>query len=487
MQELRGVNVLEKSPSGCSGCHFFNTRDPQSQYFPGLSDKPAEGLSERQRKNWELAAREFAEGRTALTARPLRYYVDFGFMCNLSCIQCHQVPRREKNRREVDSDVLFSWKEDFLSGLEVVVIGGEPFVLPEALKFIRAFTEDGDLEDVNLHICTNGTLHHKHMRTLAKKRKLSLAVSIDSIEDAYEAIRVDGSWDLVERNILDFIRYGKENGLDWHVSTRCAMMKRGIEKLPRLARWHVEHEISTWFFELISARGVEKAVAEQNVLADPTVLRDMPGWDRYLDEAADIFEAGGMTEPATTLRFYKAKISSKLEALSLNPLPATVVRANDWIPIINEDVEGLTRTLQASIYTPEAAGPFVVVANGIARFRSTSLRDHVATDFQDLPHRPDEDLWIKFACEWPQNASEGERCLIHLQDQSWLMTWPSDFVEAQESPNFVVRYVKVPPTSRRIRVLIYGNDDSASIGILPKRMTLELRSGMPARAAVFQA
>src|SRR5262249_52887784 len=130
---------------------------------------------------WQLAMEEFAANRQILTAKPLRFYVNFGFACNLSCIQCHQVPRRATEGRQVSYDVLSKWREHFKSALEVCVIGGEPFALVEALKFIRAFVEDEEMKDVRLSIFTNGTLHHRHMETLVKKRKLSLAISMDSI------------------------------------------------------------------------------------------------------------------------------------------------------------------------------------------------------------------------------------------------------------------------------------------------------------------
>ena len=194
MQELRRVNVLGVSPSGCSNCHFYTGRANSQQYFPDFLGRPENSVfayhskhaasseaifSEKQRENWHLAQEEFKSGTLVLKSWPLRVYVNFGFACNLSCIHCHQVPRRNKNRRQVLSDVLMSWREEFQYAMEVCVIGGEPFALPEAVKFIRAFVDDPALEHTRLSIFTNGTLHHKHMATLAKKDRLDIVVSID--------------------------------------------------------------------------------------------------------------------------------------------------------------------------------------------------------------------------------------------------------------------------------------------------------------------
>lgn len=169
-QHLRRVNIEGTAQSGCEGCHFFRNKSPETQYFADLP-RIDHNASPLQQANWRLALEEFEGNRQILTAKPLRYYVNFGFACNLSCIQCHQVPRRRTNGRQVSSEVFYRWRDHFKSALEVSVIGGEPFALKEALKFIREFVEDEELKDVRLRIYTNGTLHHRHMETLAKKKE----------------------------------------------------------------------------------------------------------------------------------------------------------------------------------------------------------------------------------------------------------------------------------------------------------------------------
>ncbi len=170
---IRRINsrVPTVGSNGCSDCFYYQNRSSGAQYFD-FSQKRSD-LSPAQAKNFELLRQDYESGSETTAATPLRIYVNFGFSCNLACIMCHQVPRRGTNRRQVKADAVLAWGEALRSALDVTVIGGEPFAMPEAIAFIRGFIDNSDYEDVRLGICTNGTVHHKHMETLRKKKKLS--------------------------------------------------------------------------------------------------------------------------------------------------------------------------------------------------------------------------------------------------------------------------------------------------------------------------
>jgi|GEM_PF-5575768 len=497
---LRRANIEETPDSGCSGCHYFRHSSSKAQYFSGLPniDPTASPL---QQENWRLAYQEFEANRELLTAKPLRYYVNFGFACNLSCIQCHQVPRRQTIGRQVSSEVLYKWREHFKSALDVGVIGGEPFALVEALKFIRAFVDDDELKDVRLTIYTNGTLHDRHMATLAKKRKLSLAVSLDSMGEAYEHIRVDGKWEQVEKNILSFIETGKRLGLDWQISTTCGLMKTGIPKLPQFAEWSCRNRIPTLFFELISAPGVEKAVAEENVLANPLLVQQIPGWKDCFTEAALIFRRHGEVYSAASLEYFRDFIESKLARVEpVQKRVQTAAGASNWTRFFDQGTRQLAK-LHPCLYgstRQSAQRLWIRLINRFLRFRisplmplgmplsqqrkgwfgrgylvfePTHLHDHLVTDFADLPSAAGS-LAVRMTWWWPQNGGEGKRCLVNFQDQDCNSQWDVDFEQAVDAHSFQ-RHMVLKEDCKRFRLVLSASGTQPVV--LPARVRLEFR------------
>ncbi|HTC94584.1 MAG TPA: radical SAM protein [Terriglobales bacterium] len=475
-QQLRHVNIQGTTQSGCESCHFFRSRAPETQYFAEFSQVD-ENASPLQQANWRLALQEFESNREILTAKPLRYYVDFGFACNLSCIQCHQVPRRKTNGRQVSFEVLYKWREHFKSALEVCVIGGEPFALVEALKFIRAFVEDEELKDVRLTIFTNGTLHHRHMETLIKKRKLSLAVSLDSMGDAYEYIRVDGKWDQVERNVLDFIETGKRLNLDWKLSTTSGLFKTGIPKLPEFAEWCGRNKIPAMFYEIISARGVERAVADENMLAHPLLVRQIPGWKDYFTKAADIYRRYNMSSEAGSLEYFQDLIEKKLQIVALGKERLDAVAKSDqWSSLFDQDVRQLVN-LVSCMYGTVTQPPLAWRKTGwlggrYLVFRPTHLNDHLVTYFADLP-AGSGNLCVQMTCWWPAGIGDANRCLVNFQDQNFASKWDVDFERTLDG-GVVQRNMILTEESKQFRLIVYA-PDAVKEAVLPTRVKIEFR------------
>jgi hypothetical protein len=310
MQATRDIDIglSTESENGCTNCHYFRYRDTKEMIHSNFLAID-EDASNEQKLNWKMALEDYNGGLKKIRSKPLRYYINFGFNCNLECIQCMQVPVRKAKKRQVQADLILNWKQHMKVALDISVIGGEPFAIPEAVKFVRDVVEDSSLDDVRLFIYTNGTLHHKHMDTLKKKRKLSLCVSLDSMGSSYEFIRKNGSWAQVEKNLLDFIEVGRSsNSLDWGLTTTCGLMKAGVSRLPEFAAWCVKHKIPTMFFDLITAPGIETVIEEQDIIGHPHQVLDVPHWDRCFTEAAGIFRDGGQVSSAERLEYYRDHI-----------------------------------------------------------------------------------------------------------------------------------------------------------------------------------
>jgi hypothetical protein len=200
---------------------------------------------------------------------------------------CHQVPRRKELSRQVNAEVLLRWKPYLKAAIDLTVIGGEPFALKEAIKFIQSVIEDSEFEPVQLTICTNGTLLDRHMDLLAKKRKLQLAVSLDTIGTEFEQIRIGADWKQIERNIFDFQATAKRLGYPWAVQAPCMLMKTNIPKLVDFAEWSIANNVQPGFYDFINAAGIEATHEKENVVAHPSLLEEVPDWERYFILAVD--------------------------------------------------------------------------------------------------------------------------------------------------------------------------------------------------------
>jgi len=292
LQEVRKINSGSEVnlTGGCEGCYFFGkTRAHTGEaatYFPQFLT-PFEDLSPEQKANWLAAIDDYESGQTQVKSTPLRFYINFGFACNLSCTMCHQVPRRQDLPRQVKADILLKWKPYLKAAIDITVIGGEPFALKEAIKFITAVIDDPEFEPVQLSICTNGTLLHRHMDLLAKKRKLALAVSLDTIGHEFEQIRVGADWKQIERNILDFQALGKQLGYPWQVQAPCMLMKTNVPRLVEFGEWCIANNVQPGFYDFINATGIEKTHEAENLLVYPELLDQIPEWERYFVLAID--------------------------------------------------------------------------------------------------------------------------------------------------------------------------------------------------------
>lgn len=415
MVAVREINASGgRVTAGCTGCYFLGRSEDTASYFPDFLT-PGDDLTDAQRENWLQAIDDYTSRRTIIRSSPLRYYINFGFACNLSCIMCHQVPRRGDNKRQISARLLEKWKPQLLKAIDITVIGGEPLILVEALHFIRAIIEDPDFKNVQLTICTNGTVHHKHMDLLRKKRKLQLAVSLDTIGDEYETIRVGASWKQVERNIETFIEAGRELGYPWEVQTPCMLLKTNVPRLEDFADWAIRHNVLPGFYDFINARGIEQTFESDNVIAHPQVLLDVPDWEGCFTRAIARLQQGGLAAPAAQLEDLYLQAKRNLESYLAGAASADHLQAvDDWRPLFAAGGDILPQ-LHRSVYgSPDADSAFEQAGDAV-RFRPTGLADHVATPWVECAADTGAARWLRVVCDWPEGTSEAH-CRSYLQD-----------------------------------------------------------------------
>jgi sulfatase maturation enzyme AslB (radical SAM superfamily) len=403
LREVRRVQGGDKSAAnGCSSCFFFQQILPGQTYYNFL--QPPGGLSAVQIANWNLAKAEYESKLEVVTCTPLRLYANFGYACNLSCTMCHQVPRRGELKRQILADSILSWDDALARCLEVSVIGGEPFALPEAVKFVRRFIPDQRYETVRLGIFTNGTVLQKHWRTLEQKQLLTLGVSIDSIGQGYEKIRIGGTWATVERNILKALELKARNHPDWNISTTANIQKAGMPYLPEFAAWHVKHNIPTFFYDFITAPGVEDTYHTDNVLQNPHLLDGIPRWRDFIDEASQIFRSANRNLEAAQLEQYRDRVISNASAKA--EYIATMRRQrgrNDWVAQTpDQGSEKWADHLEVVAPAGKSPVPFGEYC-GTPAFIRTRLGDYSATPYLAVSV-PKEGGQFRVRLHWPKQG-----------------------------------------------------------------------------------
>lgn len=382
MRAVRRIHgfVGAAEPNGCSNCFYFQNRGEGGQYFDFAAAEEIGDLSATQRENLRRARDDFNGGREETTSTPLRIYGNFGFACNIDCVMCHLVPQRRANRKQISADTLLAWREALAAALEVSVIGGEPFALPEAVRFIRGFIADPAYDAVRLVIFTNGTLHHKHLDVLRRKRKLSMAISLDSIGDGFERIRVKGKWSVVEQNILQFLELQRTTHPEWRLTSSALIQKTGIPLLPRFAEFHAAHNIDTQFYDFINYRGTEDAYHDENVLHYPQLLDDLPDWEDYFDQAINIFARARLPAATSSLTHYRARLFGSVAAYRASAAErARLQVVNNWRRLLTCRGAGEIAAAFAYWPAPGAAVPLFARTEDGVLFTQARQGDSAAT------------------------------------------------------------------------------------------------------------
>lgn len=286
------------------------------------------------------------------------------------------------------------------------VIGGEPFAMPEAIKFLRRFNADDRYEDVRLILVSNGTVLHKDWQTIHRKRRMNICISLDGIGESFEKVRLGAEWADVERNILRLCEARDSDRPESMINSSTLIHKSTLRNLPEFARWHARHRLDPNFSDFISAPGVEDTFHRENFLQNPHLLEDEPGWRDYFDEAIAVFDKSGQGTPAASLRHFKTRVEQNLAA-SVKPTAASRRRRmrNDWspLPVTSAGPSAAGDWSGALIATPGEGRDALPLGErqGLRAFLRTHLGDHLATPFIGV-QLPAEGGAFRVRLHWPK-------------------------------------------------------------------------------------
>jgi len=279
---------------GCKNCEWITGQKDVSSNLARTRNwnykiKKPKNLKAYEKKieNLKLAQSEFENGEIILKSLPTKIYINFGNLCNFKCTFCFQNAERDQNYNNVvTADKLISQKEHLLKATRIDLIGGEPLVIKESRKFLDYIIHDSEFHDTNLVIYTNGALLDKYINKLSVFDNLQLSISMETAGTALESLRVGSIWKKLEKNILDFKLFAKENNKNWSVSIACSVMRTSLENdgMYNLIKWCQKHDISIHFGYI---NGVTKYDYEnEDFFKNPSLLknRSLKNWKQSFEK-----------------------------------------------------------------------------------------------------------------------------------------------------------------------------------------------------------
>ncbi|ARU57167.1 Fe-S oxidoreductase [Oleiphilus messinensis] len=475
MQRIRKIQASPPdnlTASGCQGCKFYENAvtESRSTYFD-FNIQPA-NLSDAQRNNWHLAKQEFEQKKTVLSSTPLRIYANFGFFCNLTCNFCLQVPQRNRLKKEIiKSDDLFRWKPALAAALTFDVIGGEPFAQPEALKFIRQFCNDDDLSAVQLNLYTNGTLHHKHLAHLQNKQKLCFSISLDGVYDSHEKIRIGSQWKVIENNISQLLKIKQQHRPEWLVTTNSTLLLDNVKSLPDYAKWHVDNNIQTWFYDFINTAGNQDTYFSQNIISNPNLLSDIEYWEHYFTEAIDIFRKAHHVYAAETLEHGYQRIIRSLQEQESERKWIRSTRQRPPIQLISAQSQDEVR----EVLIPEDKNLITrfTFDRAAGLFHEMNEADAVLSDWVNLGDETKGKVAILLKAFWTRSPNPLDRCAhISVLDQNdQVIRGRRDHSKTDEGTELIMT-APLDQNLEAIRVSLTPTGEGKSY--LPVRFSVEL-------------
>ena len=288
-QKLRaGMAAGDLEAAGCSRCFAVQQKlDLAFEYDPDSDDDDTTPYA----GNIRTLKAEIARGATVLQAKPTIVSYTPSHRCNIRCTHCYQESTRtsEIDRAEADQEVesLAPYLVKLIAG------GGEPFLLPIWRRFLTKF-------DISINpyldfgTSTNATILTDQIRKgLSRFKKLTINISLDGTNAAYERVRVGATFDQVVdniRKIKTLVQEARSRTSSMGVSM--CVMRSNILDLPNFIRFAAREELAFGTSPVVTmppdeslrcfndAPGELKAWREALLEAEQALEEYFPAWAR---------------------------------------------------------------------------------------------------------------------------------------------------------------------------------------------------------------
>jgi MoaA/NifB/PqqE/SkfB family radical SAM enzyme len=246
-KELRKEFIANKKSKACETCWSIEAAGGHSprQGWLDLYGSKTEHLLKNTEANGELKNPQLNFLQISL-----------GNKCNIKCRTCNPsnsiqwVKESEKYETFPDVDLPFfkniEWykRDSFKADLSLHLphsnrlnfLGGEPLIIEEHYQILEELIRIGRAKEVELQYNTNVTTYNEKLISYWKQfKKVFVCLSVDAVGEANDYLRHPSKWDLIEKNIYNFLNAKKELNLEvYFASTFNAL---NVEHLPELYRW----------------------------------------------------------------------------------------------------------------------------------------------------------------------------------------------------------------------------------------------------------
>lgn len=465
--------ILSNEPKGtrCEGCPFIAYYD--TPIFLEIPDY----IKGARRENWQQAINHYRAGDVKVQSLPIKYFLFFGLACNLRCKMCDHPTRFNAGEKAFfDPTGLLEDPRIMASASMVDIIGGEPFLIPQAVKFIDTLIARPDTKDMQVAVYTNGMLLDRFIERFTPLDHVTMVVSLDSHGKYFEEIRQRSSWARIENNMRNFLAHGKNHGKNWRTNIAVTVMKEGLLGYPDLVQYAIDLGQSIHFAPVASHT---TDAHKQNIFANARLLADVPGWEKAMEKAIKLLEDDKRLSAANQLRqmyneflhnFHNQSDEKPEKMIMLQKMAGI----NAWEPLVRGQEMDFITQLGFNIYngTPQEA---VRRKGNHIEFLPTNPRDHLATEFKKIGTGDAGEKYVRLAVIWPDDASPEDFCDIEIQDQAFNIVPYAAAIDRKKGREKLT-YYKLEGGADNIRLLIRGSSHKPNA--LPLAVLLDGYEGM---------
>jgi hypothetical protein len=312
---------------------------------------------------------------------------------------------------ELSAEAILRMSEYLKLAHSVNIIGGEPLIIPNAIRFLDGVFADRDLWDLQYNIYTNALALDAFLDKFLRLERVCIVASIDSSGPYYESIRRRSSWEQVTRNLERFMELAREyRKPQWGVAISIVLMKSGLLGLPNLVSWCIANDFRTIICNIVDLDGMRND--REHIFRDPSLLQEVPGWETALTRSIELFSNAGRHKEARRLE----------EALT-----------------------ELTRTAAASPEQRQSA----------ADLGASSHKDHLATEyFSCRPRERDGKRWVRLVYKWASPDVDPRSSIVVVQDEQCVV-YEADSTEVNRRDGVeVMQYISLPASVRKVRMRV---------------------------------
>jgi len=184
---------------------------------------------------------------------PTLLELELSNQCNLECVMCEGRLSSgiRKNRDKLPplpmiyDDSFVEQLKEFIPHLEELRFnGGEPFAQKIVYDICMVVAELNP--SLRINMATNGTVYNKQVKDILEKCNIHLNISIDSLEkENYEAIRINGDFDVLMENFQIFKNYCHTNNRG--LSVMVNPMNNNWWEMPNFVKFTIENKVNLWY------------------------------------------------------------------------------------------------------------------------------------------------------------------------------------------------------------------------------------------------